>query len=65
MTSLRWRVDNVFVIIDGDPQGGWRIEVVDYFYNPVTDEKRREVLAQVNAELSSLRRHIWHNELGK
>ncbi len=65
MTSLRWRVGDVFVVISGDPQSSWHIEVVDNFYKSVTDEKRREVLEQINAELSSLRRFIWHNELGR
>jgi hypothetical protein len=61
--SLRWRIGDVYIVIDGDAKRGWRVEVTDAMHNPIEGPERERALEQINDELSSVRRHIWRNEL--
>lgn len=63
--TIRRRVDNVHVVAKrrGDK---WDVEVskdVPDVEGPVTPEEREKALRTVLGELSSLRAHIWHEEL--
>lgn len=59
------RVGNVWVSADWDEDSGqWRVEVIDTASRAVGEEDREKALRASLDELSSLRQHIWKNELG-
>lgn len=64
MTTFRRRIGNAFVTATRQDSGEWQVAVTDTFYQPVSDEVRRTALDAVLAEISSLRTHIYHDELG-
>lgn len=62
--SFRFRInENVFVVAE-IVDGAWRVNVTDVRSEPVAADVRKKALSIVLDELSSLRAHIWHEELG-
>jgi hypothetical protein len=64
MISVRQQVGNVYVKIDRGADGKWKVEVTDAASRPVMGPERDVALSEVLAEVSSLRAHIWNEELG-
>ena len=64
MPLLTRRIGDAYVTIDRHEDGTWDCHVTDAAYRPVSDALRRAALDAVLVELSSLRGHIYHEELG-
>jgi hypothetical protein len=63
--SFRRRIGDVYIVANfNDITHSWDVEVTDAASRGVDDSARRVALAAVMNELSSLRQHIWHEELG-
>lgn len=61
--QFRWRVGDVFV--SAEYAGGtWKVDITDAASRPVQNGERIAALVEVMKELSSLRHHIWTQELG-
>lgn len=61
--ELRRRVGDVYVVAVQSDDGLWKIEVSDHLSNPVAGPARERALEVVLAEISTLRAHIWRDEL--
>lgn len=61
--ELRRRVGDAYVVAEQHDDGVWRIEVTDALSNPIAGPEREKALQAVLAEISSLRQHIWKDEL--
>ncbi len=62
--SFRWFHDGCYVVAEYFDER-WHIHVTDAASQPITDDRRRVAIEGVLRELSSLRGHLWHEELGK
>ncbi len=64
--SFRWFVPNdtggVYLVAE-HYNGAWHVTVTNAASQPVTDEQRHNAIEEVMRELSSLRSHLWHDEL--
>jgi len=63
--ELRRRVGDAYVVAEQLEDGKWKLEVTDAMSNPIDGPPRERALEVVMAEISTLRSHIWHNELKK
>ena len=61
--SIRWQVDSAYVIVERVDDGPWNITVADAQSRWIRGAECVRALEKVLAEISSLRRHIWRNEL--
>lgn len=63
--TIRWTVGRAYVVAERVDDGPWTVSVTDALSRPIAGDERVRALEQVNTEVSSLRAHIWHNELGR
>ena len=61
--ELRRRVGDAYVVAEQSDDGTWKVEVTDHLSNPITGPARESALEAVLAEISTLRAHIWREEL--
>lgn len=61
--TLRRTADGVYLVARLS-EGRWQIEITNVVREPVNEAERRRALLNLLDEISTLRGHIWHAELG-